>query len=335
MASIKISHDGRGKARYIVNFQHEISGHGRNRVFLSLDEAAEFFYRVENSALGWRTVSISETRKGWTLQKLIYFFLGMQHSKLNRNAIKLTYYNKCRYELLAISGDILKKTITKISTRELELTINTGGLKWLRSGFAALKERGLIAENPIIPTKRHPQSPVNIPPKKAVSCLLNDYATRERIAFWLGAICGLRVGEMLALTYADVDQRYININKHTTPCGVMPGMKKGKQRRIRMPAGLFALLDHSKTGSSQVLVGHAKTGRPLTHAYIYSGSYAKAMKEQGVERAHDLRHFAVARLADRGVDILRVSKLIGHARPSITMDVYGHLFGDVADLDLE
>jgi integrase len=43
-------------------------------------------------------------------------------------------------------------------------------------------------------------------------------------------------------------------------------------------------------------------------------------------RLHDLRHYAVSRLIEQGANVLLVSK--GHARPSVTLDVYSHLFSE-------
>jgi integrase len=41
-------------------------------------------------------------------------------------------------------------------------------------------------------------------------------------------------------------------------------------------------------------------------------------------RLHDLRHYSGSQLIAAGVDVLTVSRRLGHARPSITTDVYGH-----------
>ena len=42
---------------------------------------------------------------------------------------------------------------------------------------------------------------------------------------------------------------------------------------------------------------------------------------------HDLRHtFASHLILDLKLDVVTVSRQLGHARPSITSDVYGHLF---------
>jgi integrase len=42
---------------------------------------------------------------------------------------------------------------------------------------------------------------------------------------------------------------------------------------------------------------------------------------------HALRHTHVSVLIRERVDILTISRRIGHARPSVTLDVYGHLMG--------
>ena len=40
---------------------------------------------------------------------------------------------------------------------------------------------------------------------------------------------------------------------------------------------------------------------------------------------HSLRHTHASMLIAAGVDILTISRRLGHASPSITLDVYGHL----------
>ncbi len=40
---------------------------------------------------------------------------------------------------------------------------------------------------------------------------------------------------------------------------------------------------------------------------------------------HSLRHTHASVLLNNGVDILPVSKRLGHSKPSITLDVYGHV----------
>src|SRR5262249_55930963 len=41
---------------------------------------------------------------------------------------------------------------------------------------------------------------------------------------------------------------------------------------------------------------------------------------------HSLRHTHASQLIDAGVDIVTISKRLGHAKPDITLRVYSHLF---------
>ena len=42
-------------------------------------------------------------------------------------------------------------------------------------------------------------------------------------------------------------------------------------------------------------------------------------------RFHDLRHTAASIMLNRGVPTYVVSRILGHSKPSTTMDIYGHL----------
>jgi integrase len=41
---------------------------------------------------------------------------------------------------------------------------------------------------------------------------------------------------------------------------------------------------------------------------------------------HSLRHTLASQLIDAGVDIVTISKRLGHAKPDITLRIYAHLF---------
>lgn len=46
---------------------------------------------------------------------------------------------------------------------------------------------------------------------------------------------------------------------------------------------------------------------------------------------HALRHTHVSQLVASGMDVLTVSRRLGHGSPTITLGVYGHLFGSADD----
>jgi integrase len=41
---------------------------------------------------------------------------------------------------------------------------------------------------------------------------------------------------------------------------------------------------------------------------------------------HALRHTHASHLIDAGIDVVKISKRLGHASPLITLQVYAHLF---------
>ncbi len=338
MSSIKVSHDGHGKARYIVYFQKEKALRNGKRVFKTIDEACDLLFEIETAAMARRNIDIVVLRRDWLLQKLIWFFIGMKHTRMRRNELKLSSYVKQRYDLLAMlktKNQLLKKPITMLCALDFSSTFSVSGVHLLYSAYNVLLRNKVITFNPVEKPKKRLKKPIIVPSKKAVDTLLRCSELREQIVYCLGAICGLRIGEALALTYADVSEKFINITKQMTNAGVTVGLKQAIQRRVPMPKVLWDRLDKKKLDTKKPLAASSLGGGFMKNGYSTSGKLREALDAQGIVTFHHLRHFAVSRLAERGVDIFRVSRLIGHRKVSTTMDVYGHLFSEWVDLDFD
>ena len=48
---------------------------------------------------------------------------------------------------------------------------------------------------------------------------------------------------------------------------------------------------------------------------------------------HDLRYTRASRLIRQGIDPVRASRQLGHARPSVTLDIYAHEFEEARGRD--
>ena len=67
------------------------------------------------------------------------------------------------------------------------------------------------------------------------------------------------------------------------------------------------------------------------HPLIPSGvsaRWAEFAEQVGIPEItfHSLRHTHASHLVDAGVDIVTISKRLGHAKPDITLRIYAHLF---------
>ncbi|MGH8306612.1 MAG: site-specific integrase, partial [Steroidobacteraceae bacterium] len=68
-------------------------------------------------------------------------------------------------------------------------------------------------------------------------------------------------------------------------------------------------------------------GQPMSHTNLLQRGFYPALKRAGLRRIrfHDLRHTYASLMISNGEDIVRVSRLMGHANASITLNVYSHL----------
>ena len=88
-------------------------------------------------------------------------------------------------------------------------------------------------------------------------------------------------------------------------------------------------------------------GKPDTATWVFSDVEGDLLKPHTVSRSwrrtvtalklpavsfHALRHTHASVLIKAGVDILTISRRLGHSKASITLDVYGHLIAG-ADQD--
>ena len=142
--------------------------------------------------------------------------------------------------------------------------------------------------------------------------------------------CGIREGEMLALTPADLnfEKRTVRINKtyqriHGKDLITSPKTKKSV-RTVEMPEFLCEeMQDYLKS-----LYKVQKNDRifPITKSYLHH-EMDRGAREAGVKRIriHDLRHSHISLLIDMGFSAVAIADRVGHESIDITYR-YAHLF---------
>ena len=156
--------------------------------------------------------------------------------------------------------------------------------------------------------------------------------------------CGIREGELLALTPADFDfdKRTVTISKTFQHTGgkdiVTPPKTEKSNRTITMP--LFLADEIPEYLKMQYDIGLDDRLFPITKSYLYR-EMQRGCKDTGVKRIriHDLRHSHISLLIDQGFSAVAIADRVGHESIDITYN-YAHLFPskqtEMADkLDME
>lgn len=157
---------------------------------------------------------------------------------------------------------------------------------------------------------------------------------------------GLRRGEILALRWrhVDLDSKTIAVREalEQTKAGLRFKTSKSDagQRDVALPDIVVDVLREYRRQrlEERLALGLGKLtadtilfsrldGGPRT-PNTFSKDWAKCAAGIGLAEItfHALRHTHASHLIDAGVDVVRISKRLGHSAPTVTLDTYAHLF---------
>lgn len=153
----------------------------------------------------------------------------------------------------------------------------------------------------------------------------------SQLAFKILFLTGIRSGELMALTFNDIDLKnnLININKTYTRLNkkdiINPPKIPKSKRKVSIPQTLSSdietyinkLYDYNK---SDRIFNFTKSF--LTH------EMKRVCKKSNVPiiRIHDLRHSHASLLIELGFTPLLISERLGHEKIQTTLDIYSHLY---------
>ncbi len=183
---------------------------------------------------------------------------------------------------------------------------------------------------------------------------------RCRLAALIMMLTGLRTGELLALSWSDIDldSKRLNVCKHAVKTSpncyqIMPGTKTGKTRFVNIPDNMCIYLRSEMKNAKSPIVfpktdGSYNTPSSWSSAWksymntinhYYSDSGASKFNPHGYPKLihinpHQLRHTYATLLYVSGTDALIASKLMGHSSVQITLDIYTHLAEEFKSLDI-
>ena len=147
------------------------------------------------------------------------------------------------------------------------------------------------------------------------------------VLYWTG----IREGELLALSPADIDldNKTISINRtyqRIEGKDVFTSPKTRKSKR-KIPIPDFLCQELSDYIQSRYMLDADERLFPVTKSYL-SHEMIRGCKNTGVKkiRIHDIRHSHASLLINQGCDALMLADRLGHEKVSTTLNTYSHLF---------
>lgn len=188
--------------------------------------------------------------------------------------------------------------------------------------------------------KSNKEEKIYILTKKAQNKLTNyslNNINSRNIGILLSLYSGIRIGELCALQWKDIDfqKGLLSIDKtiqriyikdkefNNTKVIITNPKTKNANREIPINKEFLCILKNNKTKPQDyILSGNNKYIEPRT----YRKYFEKVLKINNIKHInfHSLRHTFATNCISLGVDYKTVSELLGHANVNITLNLYVH-----------
>ena len=231
----------------------------------------------------------------------------------------------------------------KYSAKTIRNTISL-----LSSSYDNAIRLGQLEKNPCkmvtLPKKEQPKIDIFDNEQIAVFLdALNDERIDYKVAYQLALFCGLRRSEILGLQekHINVPFRCVTVeqSRHNVKGTdyVQTTKTESSHRTIAVPdfvmESIIELLDMHNSVQykhTDYLIQNG-FGQPMTPSALTAQIY-RIEEKAGLPQVslHDLRHTFASMLNNANVDIAMISRELGHSNINVTLGIYTHAFGNVA-----
>ncbi|ACZ12262.1 tyrosine-type recombinase/integrase [Sulfurospirillum deleyianum] len=298
--------------------------------------------------LGKEPEKCKDEYKEWTLNEFAQEYFELQKTQLREHTL---YRNICHYrkQILPYFGHRLLTTLTPLDLEKWQNQLLSkykhSTVQRYRSILYSMFKKAFI--NDIIP--RNPLEKVTAPkmlPNAMEEEESQDPFTQDEINTIMSHATGymanfikimlstgMRPGELVALTWTDIDfsRKIISVNKTRLRSprskAVVDGPVKtnaGKRSIDLFPATEKAFLEQQELTGWQKYIFLNPSNRPFYNHDVIGVNFRNILKRSSIKERvlYNLRHTFASQLISNGADIVYVSKTLGHKDVSITLKIY-------------
>jgi len=300
--------------------------------------------------------TLKEYLKGWKDSEEYYPGWLQTVAKMSlKNSTRISYEHIIENHIMPSFGkkrlhDIDSRMINSLIYKLFKRGLRSGTIKNIKNCMSAIlrhaKQENYISTNPAtgllipVPEDEKPSReplPFSWDERDHFEKTVKIHFHRYYSLVVCGFRTGLRIGELIALKWDDIDfhNRLIFVQRNVTRGKVTTPKSRAGKRSVRMTNQLVQVLkaqririkeEKLKKGWSEIpeWVFCSENGDFIAYSTFVRLIWNKAMEKSGLAKRtpHDMRHtYATLRLS-KGDSLAEVSKEMGHGSPEITFRTY-------------
>ena len=271
---------------------------------------------------------------------------GRTYPALGKILVSKLNYRDIKFFISSLAAD----GVNKFTGKELSQKTQKHYLTFVSDVMRYAKDCGYIDTNPCIGfkfvKKEHKEvRTYSLDEVIAILSALDEKAPTEyKLFYYLLAYCGLRRGEALGLEFHDIDYKTSIVTLERTSnyhvgYGVYTDSLKNtaSYRALLLQPKILSLVKQLKAERKQQAIQCGDQwiendrlfvnwqGKPLSpnipHKWLQNFCKKEGLPFHGL---HSFRHFTATQAIANGVDLKRVSKMLGHSQTSTTINIYTH-----------